>query len=384
MNKKSTLRKVANDCLTHTKQSRGITLIALVITIIVLLILAGVSIAMLTGDNGILTQAKEAKEATEEAEKKELKELAQIEANTHLDNYEYITADNIKVPVPAGHAVMEEEGKKVSDGIVIVDARGNEYVWIPCTKEQYKRQEWYVETDGADNSKASKDELTLVDATFSQNDIDNGIDKSITDEIVKQIKEEKASIEKYGGYYIGRYEVGNENNKAVIKPNVEPYAEIKWRKAYDLAKEIGGGTGATTYLCSSYAWDTAINFIQNNGTKNYATSTNDFNENWESKEVKDKNGKVIKPAGTRLRLKTGLTTAKSNIYDMGGNTTEFTTELNPNTSETVVLRGGHCYYHDAAGHRYDYGAGGALSYKRLSSHFIPKVALTTVIQHLNK
>ena len=366
------------------KQSRGITLIALVITIIVLLILAGVSIAMLTGDNGILTQAKEAKEATEEAEKKELKELAQIEANTHLDNYEYITADNIKVPVPAGHAVMEEEGKKVSDGIVIVDARGNEYVWIPCTKEQYKRQEWYVETDGADNSKASKDELTLVDATFSQNDIDNGIDKSITDEIVKQIKEEKASIEKYGGYYIGRYEVGNENNKAVIKPNVEPYAEIKWRKAYDLAKEIGGGTGATTYLCSSYAWDTAINFIQNNGTKNYATSTNDFNENWESKEVKDKNGKVIKPAGTRLRLKTGLTTAKSNIYDMGGNTSEFTTELNPNTSETVVFRGGDYFNNDAAGGRCDYGAGVAYSDLRFSCHFIHKVALTTVIQHLNK
>ena len=45
------------------KSSKGITLIALVITIIVLLILAGVSIAMLTGDNGILTQATEAKKA---------------------------------------------------------------------------------------------------------------------------------------------------------------------------------------------------------------------------------------------------------------------------------------------------------------------------------
>ena len=44
------------------KEKSGITLIALVITIIVLLILAGVSIAMLTGDNGILTQATEAKE----------------------------------------------------------------------------------------------------------------------------------------------------------------------------------------------------------------------------------------------------------------------------------------------------------------------------------
>ncbi len=45
------------------KSSKGITLIALVITIIVLLILAGVSTAMLTGDNGILTQATESKKA---------------------------------------------------------------------------------------------------------------------------------------------------------------------------------------------------------------------------------------------------------------------------------------------------------------------------------
>ena len=48
--------------------NKGITLIALVITIIVLLILAGVSIAMLTGDNGILTQANKAKDDTAKAE----------------------------------------------------------------------------------------------------------------------------------------------------------------------------------------------------------------------------------------------------------------------------------------------------------------------------
>ena len=51
--------------------SKGITLIALVITIIVLLILAGVSIAMLTGDNGILTQATEAKKANTVGTEKE-------------------------------------------------------------------------------------------------------------------------------------------------------------------------------------------------------------------------------------------------------------------------------------------------------------------------
>ena len=73
-----------------TKEKSGITLIALVITIIVLLILASVSIAMLTGNNGILTQAKNAKEATEKASQKENEDLLELE----------MTANNSKVNVP--------------------------------------------------------------------------------------------------------------------------------------------------------------------------------------------------------------------------------------------------------------------------------------------
>ena len=61
------------------KNARGITLIALVITIVVLLILAGVTIATLTGDNGIITRANEAKEATEKAKQDELARLQSIE-----------------------------------------------------------------------------------------------------------------------------------------------------------------------------------------------------------------------------------------------------------------------------------------------------------------
>ena len=68
------------------KQTKGITLIALVITIIVLLILAGVSIAMLTGENGILTQANKSKIEQSHGEIKEALSLAyneyQIEINT--------------------------------------------------------------------------------------------------------------------------------------------------------------------------------------------------------------------------------------------------------------------------------------------------------------
>ena len=64
------------------KNTKGITLIALVVTIIILLILAGVSIAMLTGNNGVLTQAKSAKEKTGEKGEQERVNLAASSAMT--------------------------------------------------------------------------------------------------------------------------------------------------------------------------------------------------------------------------------------------------------------------------------------------------------------
>ena len=75
MKEKSTLKDVANNYLTHTNNKKGITLIALVITIVVLLILAGITIATLTGDNGIITRANQAKTETEQAEKEEKNDL---------------------------------------------------------------------------------------------------------------------------------------------------------------------------------------------------------------------------------------------------------------------------------------------------------------------
>ncbi len=72
--------------LKDKNQEKGITLIALVITIIVLLILAGVSIATLTGDNGILTKASEAKEKTEAASRKEQDDIEEILST--LEDYE--------------------------------------------------------------------------------------------------------------------------------------------------------------------------------------------------------------------------------------------------------------------------------------------------------
>ena len=363
------------------KFNQGITLVALVVTIVVLLILAGVSLNLVLGENGIISKAREASTKTVQAQQNSEIEMNLLEQELANATKEPDPAEGVKMPTgfyyvggtkTSGIVISDnvnDKDKYKNKAVVGTDLLGNQYVWIPCTtdstssKLQYARTEWGVEEDGDDNSRAIKDELTLTDAsvTYSDADTANGINADVSKEIVAQIKAEKTSVAKYGGYYIGRYEVGKNGDTAVVKYNQTPYASITWSTAYGLAKKIITNSEATSYLCSSYAWDTAVNFIQNNSTaKNYATSIEGFNGNWNPQAVKDPSGNVIKPAGTSQQLNTGLTTQFCNIFDIGGNEAEFTTELNPGTSETVVLRGGDCYYVNVpAGYRWDSGSGNA-------------------------
>ena len=366
----------------NQKFNQGITLVALVVTIVVLLILSSVSLNLVLGDNGIIVKAKEAAETTAAAQEKEAMErnLLEKELENSLSTPAVEPTDGVKIPTgfyyvggtkASGIVISDnknDKNKYRNQKVVGTDLLGNQYVWIPCTTDssssdlQYARTEWGVEVDGDDNSRAIKDELTLTDAsvTYSDADTANGINADVSKEIVAQIKAEKASVAQYGGYYIGRYEVGRNSDTAVVKYNQTPYASITWSTAYGLAKKIITNSEVNSYLCSSYAWDTAVNFIQNNSTaKNYATSIEGFNGNWNPQAVKDPSGNVIKPAGTSQQLNTGLTTQFCNIFDMGGNEAEFTTELNPGTSETVVVRGGGYDLNYPAGYRWDSHSGHA-------------------------
>lgn len=369
----------------NQKFNQGITLVALVVTIVVLLILSSVSLNLVLGDNGIIVKAKEAAETTAAAQEKEAMERnlleKELENSLATPTPKPQPTDGVKIPAgfyyvggtkTSGIVISDnvnDKDKYKNKAVVGTDLLGNQYVWIPCTTDntsselQYTRTEWGVEVDGDDNSRAIKDELTLTDAsvTYSDADTANGINADVSKEIVAQIKAEKASVAQYGGYYIGRYEVGRNSDTAVVKYNQTPYASITWSTAYGLAKKIITNSEVNSYLCSSYAWDTAVNFIQNNSTaKNYATSIEGFNGNWNPQAVKDPSGNVIKPAGTSQQLNTGLTTQFCNIFDMGGNEAEFTTELNPGTSETVVVRGGDYNLDDSpAGYRWDDISGNA-------------------------
>lgn len=368
----------------NQKFNQGITLVALVVTIVVLLILSSVSLNLVLGDNGIIVKAKEAAETTAAAQEKEAMERnlleKELENSLATPTPKPQPTDGVKIPAgfyyvggtkTSGIVISDnvnDKDKYKNKAVVGTDLLGNQYVWIPCTTDntsselQYTRTEWGVEVDGYDNSRAIKDELTLTDAsvTYSDADTANGINADVSKEIVAQIKAEKASVAQYGGYYIGRYEVGKNSDTAVVKYNQTPYASITWSTAYGLAKKIITNSEVNSYLCSSYAWDTAVNFIQNNSTaKNYATSIEGFNGNWNPQAIKDPSGNVIKPAGTSQQLNTGLTTQFCNIFDMGGNEAEFTTELNPGTSDTVVLRGGDYYDNGPAGDRWDSSSGSA-------------------------
>jgi hypothetical protein len=376
----------------------------------VLLILAGITMNNIAGADGIIKKSKDvATEHKNDAEEKDTT-LRNLENNTdnyiyepqekYLESGEYASntdmySDDEKrlAVIPAGFTVSGfKDENKINSGLVIYkgdlskanwttgkDASGkyikrtyNQYVWIPCTEEDYKRTEWGVEEDYG--TRASKDETTLESVTLSDFDKGNGITNDILNEIVKQISSEKNSVKKYSGFYIGRYEVGVGN---VIAQYKEPSASLKWSEAYKNAKKIDVGSASVSYLSSSYARDTALNFIQNNSEfKTYAYSRNngsngaDINENWQDKNVtyKDADGNLqTKAALTRTRLQTGVTTAKCNIFDMGGNVAEFTTELNPFANgdkfATVVLRGSEYFGTEEwnpgpAGYRWDEHSGG--------------------------
>lgn len=98
------------------KNNKGITLIALVVTIIVLLILAGVSIAMLTGQNGILNKATEAKEQSAAGALDEAAKIAVGNIMTENLSWPYTGAETGDELTDVEDAITDEI-KKVNSGI---------------------------------------------------------------------------------------------------------------------------------------------------------------------------------------------------------------------------------------------------------------------------
>ena len=354
------------------RKKSGITLITLVITIIVLLILAGVSIATLTGENGILTQAGNAKENTERAEEDELRKLTQVEAATYLEDHEYEVPNGEKITIPAKCAVSQVEGENtLEDGLVIIDANGNEWVWIEVPESVTASSTTDEEIESALISYASKYRGSYSDTWY------NGCGLG-EQEYPDKYSEMLQSIKENHGFYIGRYEVGSFDNPVtaeditrtpVIQQGAYPYNFVKCSQAEDLAEGLATG-GNTSTLVFGIQWDLVLAYLETKGVSESELKTNsvlwgnyrdvsfsveDGNKytiatNWVLGQWNDVPVNYPKPTfdadGNGVLLSTGATerNSKMNIYDLAGNVWEWTLEKSTNTGEPCVSRGGSYYF----------------------------------------
>ena len=191
------------------KKDKGITLIALVISLIVLLILASVTIAALSGNNGILTKAKEAKEKTEIGEEKEVVELATISAQMG-EEYQSLNQVNLQKEIDKqygeGKTIVRDNGDNTFTVSFIESKReyditskgvekGKDWNEImqnaKAPEEQKEERNTGVIGIGTDGKTVNMDlwEYTLNNGTYTLNDIDD-------------IKAEDANTENKG--YLGK------------------------------------------------------------------------------------------------------------------------------------------------------------------------------------
>ena len=236
------------------KQEKGITLVALVVTIIVLLILAGIVISLTVGNNGLFSRAENAANTWRMAEANEQEEMSNFESlydNTLKDlglngvgneegtikpvdeitgeettNTEVVDENGDKAFVPAGF-IVDPENNTVADGLVVIDKKGenadtvgNEFVWIPCTIDGSNNTLKYDRYAFTRESPTWKYRQSLILGSNGEyeKDADGSYKIQRADSTSYYFheampEEERKSIENYGGFYIGRYEVGVDSSR---------------------------------------------------------------------------------------------------------------------------------------------------------------------------
>ena len=392
------------------KESKGITLIALVITIIVLLILAGVTIATLTGDNGILKKAGDAKTQTEQAKEDEnlkiaiagsygtdgklnLKDLKdnlenqginydknntgfplevtvngekkKIDANGNIiesiqslktkgtvfkDTTTLEDTYGNQVKIPKGFKIANDSATDVTGGIVIEDATytntiGSQFVWIPVgTGENAIKKANKEKVDIA----LGRYEFTKTTSEYSGSsfteDTTANHNSDYKNAIAKDIEQFKTSVKNNHGYYIGRYEAGvvdynssvstsnsdykinwtgytGDNIKLVCKKEQQVWNYVTQNKASELSRDMYKSEAkVTSDLINSYAWDTAIVFVQKCGKESNSST---YSRTWGHSSITEG---MPQATGTNILTETSKVDKQCNIFDMAGNCLEWTTE----------------------------------------------------------
>ena len=275
-----------------------------------------------------------------------------------------------QVTIPKGFKIADDSATEVTGGIVIEDATytntiGSQFVWIPVgTGENAIKK--------ANNKTV---EIKLSRYTFANDgtptDQGDNIINSYYQELAtsnygnataKDIEKFKTSANSNHGYYIGRYEAGvvdynssvstsNSNNetnwtgytgdniKLVCKKEQQVWNYVTQNKASELSRDMYKSEAkVTSDLINSYAWDTAIVFIQKCGTESNS-STYSYTVGQSSTSTS-----APQTTGTNILSATSKVDKQCNIFDMAGNCRDWTTETCSNSDNPCVYRGGSCYY----------------------------------------
>ena len=304
------------------KKNKGITLVALVVTIVVLLILAGVSINLVLGNNGIIAKAKEAQRKSAEASQNDLigmNELAQ-QLKEQINGSAGSGSGNggaggsgagTKVPAEAtaetapyfpDNTFTKKEGT-IDTGLVIQDASGNEYVWVvvPRTTAVYKTtglgKTTFTDADYTSIENDLKEYTKTYRGSTSYSDTWYADDKNegwLSETEYKTLKNSMLkSVYENGGFYVGRYEAGIGTNRTSIESQVNgkypvpttapvskadayPYTYVTRTQAQNLASNVNSGT-KTSSLMFGVQWDLVLAFMSKDTAK--ITSTDDLTTN---------------------------------------------------------------------------------------------------------
>ena len=360
------------------KQEKGITLIALVVTIIIMLILAGVSIKLAIDNNGVLENAKEAKDQYEQAQANDesgLEDLAsklkeQIDANKNNNSgsgsSDYDPASE-GVPIPEGYYYVggtKAKGLVISDNVadkdldkgkenVRRDLAGNQWVWVPVETPSslYTTVDAGVKLSGSTGVKTTKytnsaiisavtrvkpgdtssdrEPDILTDSTFGDTDErakTAGFSSlaNMAETMVSEYEEMIASIEKYKGFYIGRYELTSNGEKTGATQT-----NVNWYTLYKNCKTLASGTKVKTRMIWGLQWDATCNWLNNSGFNIFNSSS------WGNYSTNDATGH-----GSKQNTGFSESWKANNIYDFAGNCYELTQEAYSTFGRAI--RGGYC------------------------------------------
>ena len=249
------------------KSTKGITLIALVVTIIVLLILAGVSIAMLTGNNGILTQGKRAKEETTVGHEKEAAQMAYAGAKAKKLGEEVTAEDvNEQLTINGENATATQGTNKIivtftSGKVYTIDQSGKITQKTPAKKGtlayMYEKAEGCTNSDG---SCTNAEHLHIGDYVNLANPEEGKIDISATDSGM-----DNAELE---GITAQTFEISKTNNKnqlnwRVLGENENGEIELIAGSPMKSNNTLGSKENPYLYLYGAKAYENGETILDN-------------------------------------------------------------------------------------------------------------------------